>query len=113
MLVYMGNMMKTAYRMYRRKHTGVYCCKNNQTHEQQSLGTSDSGQAKRLLDAMTQGQQSSALNLQLGKAYITPANPKMATRTWQEAVDEMSPRGQAVSQARQQRRLLIGHALSA
>jgi hypothetical protein len=100
MLVYMNKTMKTAYRMYRRKRTGVYYCENNQTREQQSLGTPDKAQAKRLLDAMNQGQQSSALNLQLGKAFITHADPKMATRTWQEAIDEMSLRGQAVSQAR-------------
>jgi hypothetical protein len=96
----MTKTMKTAYRMYRRKRTGVYYVENNQTREQQSLGTPDKGQAKRLLDAMNQGQQSSALNLQLGKTYITHADPKMATRTWQEAIDEMSLRGQAVSQAR-------------
>ena len=92
--------MKAAYRMYRRKRTGVYYCENNQTREQQSLGTSDRGQAKRLLDAKNQGQQSSALNLQLGKTFITHADPKMATRTWQEAIDEMSSHGQAVSQVR-------------
>jgi hypothetical protein len=49
---------------------------------------------------MNSGQQSSALNLQLGNAFITHADPKMATCTWQEAIDEMSLRGQAVSQAR-------------
>jgi hypothetical protein len=38
--------------------------------------------------------------MQLGKAYITHADPKMAMRTWQEAIDEMSSHGQELSQAR-------------
>jgi hypothetical protein len=92
--------MKSAYCLYRRKRTGVFYVENNQTREQKSLGTSDKGEAKKLLDAMNSGQQSSSLNLQLGKAFITHADSKMAIRTWQEAIDEMSLRGQAVSQAR-------------
>jgi integrase len=100
MLGYMNKTMKTAYRMYRRKSTGVYYAENNQTRVQQSLGTSDKGQAKRLLDAMNQGQQTSALNLQLGKAFITNADPKMGTRTWQEAMDELTSHGIQSSQSR-------------
>lgn len=33
--------------MYCRKRTGVYSCENNQTREQQSLGTADKVQANR------------------------------------------------------------------
>ncbi len=96
----MKKTMKTACRMYRRKRTGVYYLQSNRTREQQSLGTSDKGQAQKILNVKNQEQQAPALNLQLGKAYITHADPKMGTRTWQEAINEMSLRGQAVSQAR-------------
>jgi integrase len=96
----MKKNMKSAYRMYRRKRTGVFYIQNNQTREQQSLGTKDEAEAQRLLDVKNQVQQTPALNLQLGRAYITHADPKMATRTWQEAMDEMSLHGQQASQTR-------------
>jgi len=99
----MSKIMQKAYRMYRRERTGVYYLQNNQTREQQSLRTTDKAEAQRLLDAKNQAQQGLALNLQLGKTYITHADPKLATRTWQEAIDEMSSNGQAVSQARYSR----------
>jgi integrase len=105
MLVYMTQIMKTAYRMYRRKRTGVYYIQNNRTREQQSLATTDRGEAKRILDAKNQEQQTPALNLQLGKAFITNADPKMGTRTWQEAMDELSSHGKQVSQSRSARAL--------
>ena len=96
----MSKIMQKAYRMYRRKRTGVFYLQNNRTREQESLRTADKIEAQRLLDAKNQAQQGLALNLQLGKTYITHADPKLATRTWQEAIDEMSSHGQAVSQAR-------------
>ena len=97
--------MKKAYRMYKRKRTGVFYIENNSTREQRSLGTTDKEQAKRLFDAENQAQQAPALNLQLGKVYITNADPKMATRTWQEAIDELCSHGKEVSQARYAREL--------
>ena len=96
----MTKAMKTAYRLYRRNRTGVYYLQNNRTREQQSLGTTDKGQAKRILDAKNQEQQTPALNLQLGKTYITHADPKMGTRTWQVAMDELSSHGKQSSQSR-------------
>jgi hypothetical protein len=58
--------LKTTYRMYRRRRTGVYYIENNSTDEQQSLRTTNRAEAKKLLDAKNQTHQSAALNLQLG-----------------------------------------------
>jgi integrase len=96
----MNRIMKAAYRMYRRKRSRAFYAQNNQTREQQSLHTKDETQAQKLLDAMNQGQQAASLNLELGKAFITHADPKMATRTWQEAMDELSSHGKPSSQSR-------------
>jgi integrase len=93
------NTMKNAYRLFQRKNRGgYYYIQNNQTGEQRSLGTTDKGEAKRLFSAENQANSSPAdLNLQLGRVYIRNASPKMATRTWQEAMDEMSSHGKKES----------------
>jgi hypothetical protein len=33
------------------------------------------------------------MNLQMGRVYMTNADPKTATRTWQEAMDELCSHG--------------------
>jgi len=96
----MTTKMNTAYSMFKRKNRTNYYIENKATGEQQSLGTSDPMEAQRLLDAKNQGRQTPSLNMQLGKTFIMHADPKMATRTWQEAIDEMSSHGQEVSQTR-------------
>lgn len=89
--------------MYRRKRSGIYYIENTRTRLQQSLGTNEKSQAQRLLDAKNQEQQTPALNLQLGKAFITNADPKMGTRIWQEAMDELISHGKPSSQSRSAR----------
>jgi hypothetical protein len=64
------------------------------------LGTSDKQEAQKILDAANQARQGAALNLQLGKVYIAHADPQMATRTWLEAMLELSSHGKEVSQKR-------------
>ena len=95
--------MKKAYRMYKRGN--VYYIQNNQTREQRSLGTTDKETAQKLLDTENQARQAPALNLQLGKVYMTNADPKMATRSWQEAMNELGSHGKESTQKRCQREL--------
>ena len=97
--------MKKAYRMFKRKNRPNYYIQNNSTREQRCLGTSDKQEAQRILDVENQAQQTPALNLQLGKVYIAHADPKMATRTWQEAMNELSSHGIETSQKRYAREL--------
>jgi hypothetical protein len=101
----MKSNMKKAYRMFKRRNRPNYYIQNNSTREQRCLGTSDINEAQRLLDAANQARQAPALNMQLGKAYISHADPKMATRTWQEAMIELSSHGKEVSQKRCKREL--------
>lgn len=85
--------MKNAYRLFKRSNRPNYFIQDNRTGVQTSLGTADKDEAKRLLDAKNHAHQSTALNLELGKTFIAHANPEMATRTWQVAMDEMELRG--------------------
>src|SRR5688500_15015637 len=78
---------------------------NNQTKEMRSLGTTDRAEAQRLLDVENQARETSSLNLQLGVVYLRNADPNMATRTWQEAMNELSSHGKETSQKRCKREM--------
>lgn len=101
----MTKIMKPTYRLYQRAKTGVYYIEHNQTREQRSLQTTDKAFAKKLLAAENQAKESAAMNLELGKVYISHADPKMATRTWQEAIDAICKHGKDVTQKRYSREM--------
>jgi hypothetical protein len=92
--------MKKAYRLFKRTDRGgVYYIQENGKNNPKSLKTTDEAEAHRLLDAKNGAvSQTAALNLQIGKAYITNANPEMAKRIWQTAMDELSTHGKETSQ---------------
>jgi integrase len=79
--------MKLAFRLYRRG--GVYYCQHNQTGRQESLRTSDAGQAARLLHARNEASRMAGLNLAIARAYMVAADPRMPERTWKEVIDFM------------------------
>src|SRR4051812_9061661 len=95
--------MKKAYRMFRRGQ--FYYIQKNGSNYQRSLGTTDRKEAKELLEAENKASQSARLNLDVGLAYLRHANPKLATRVWQEAMDELSSHGKEVSQQRCKREM--------
>ena len=64
--------MKLAFRLYRRG--GVYYCQHNQTGRQESLRTSDAGQAARLLHARNEASRMAGLNLAIARAYMVAAD---------------------------------------
>ena len=79
--------MKLAFRLYRRG--GVYYCQHNQTGRQESLRTSDAGEAARLLHARNEASRMAGLNLAIARAYMVAADPRMPERTWKEVIDFM------------------------
>jgi len=99
----MRKNMKNAYRMFKRRNRPYYYIQNNRTGEQRSLGTADTKQAKKILDAEHDSRDNAALNYELGAAYLNHAAPEMATRTWQVAMDELCSHGGDVSRARYER----------
>ena len=66
--------------------SGVYYAHNNETGQQESLRTSDKGEARRLLSAKNESACMGNLNLQIARAYMVAVDPEMPKRTWREVI---------------------------
>ena len=91
--------MQLKYRLFRRRN-GVFYWQANDSKKQGTLRTSDRREAERLLNAMNESHREPTLNLNLARAYLVAHDPKMATRTWQEVMDEMATHGIPSTQER-------------
>ena len=80
--------MKQLYGLIRRPW-GVFYLKNKTTGGQTSLKTSDRIEAQRLLQARNDAESQPHFNLALARVYINGADPKLATRTWQEVMEHI------------------------
>jgi len=80
--------MKSCYWLFRRRN-GVFYYEDTLTGKQESLGTRDRKEAKRLIHAHTEAQQQPRLNLQIARAYLMASDPAIGTRTWQHVMDEI------------------------
>jgi integrase len=81
----------------------VFYWEDVQTKKQGSLKTRDARQAAQLLNAKNAAQEQPTLNLALAKVYATAHDPNMATRTWQQVMDELATHGKESSQQRTRR----------
>jgi integrase len=90
------------YRLYRR-HNGVFYWQDNGSKKQGTLRTTEKREAERLLNAMNESHRQPTINLNLARAYLAAHDPKMAQRTWQAVMDEMSTHGIPSTQARSAR----------
>jgi len=68
---------------------GVFYLKNKTTGEQTSLKTRDKAEAQRLLQARNDSEHQPHFNLALARVYLNGADPKLATRTWQEVMENI------------------------
>lgn len=68
---------------------GVYYLKNKTTGDQTSLKTRDRHEAEHLLQAHNESESQPHFNLALARVYINGADPKLATRTWQEVMEHI------------------------
>src|SRR5262249_33009047 len=84
-LATMREAMKQQFGLIKRPW-GVYYLKNKTTGEQTSLKTHDKNEAQRLLQAHNDAEAQPHFNLALARVYINGADPKLGTRTWQEAM---------------------------
>jgi integrase len=95
--------MKIKYRSFRRK-SGVYYLESTDGTEQRSLHTRDEAEAKQLVDAENKAHGShKSLALELGRVYLRHADPKLVSRTWAEAIAELSSHGKQSSRDRSKR----------
>src|ERR1035437_99094 len=83
--------MKLKYRMYRSSKSGYYYWQDNDTGKQRTLCTSDNQEAQRLLNAKNESwsMPATAINLQIARAYLNAADPKLVSRTWQEVMEAL------------------------
>jgi integrase len=84
----MSEAMKQAFGLVRRPW-GVFYLKNKTTGEQKSLKTSDKFEAQRILQAHNESESQPHFNLSLARVYLNGADPKLATRTWQEVMENI------------------------
>ncbi len=90
-LVTMSEAMKQQFGLIQRPW-GVYYLKNKTTGEQTSLKTRDRAEAERLLQAYNETKSQPHFNLALARVYMNGADPKLATRTWQEVMEHIFER---------------------
>jgi len=98
-LLNMEKNVQLKYRIYRR-HNGVFYWQENNSKKQGTLRTTDRREAERLLNAMNESHRQPTINLNLARAYLAAHDPKMAGRTWQAVMDEMSTHGIPSTQLR-------------
>ena len=87
----MSEIMKQAFGLVRRPW-GVFYLKHKTTGHQTSLKTSDKHEAQRILQAHNESEIQPHFNLSLARVYMNGADPKLATRTWQDVMNDIVAR---------------------
>jgi hypothetical protein len=89
--------VKNKYRMFRSGKSGYFYWQDNDTGKQGTFGTFDKGEAKRLLNAKNESccTPATAINLQIARAYLNAADPKLVKRgsnqqRWERAIEDRS-----------------------
>ena len=80
--------MKQTFGLVRRPW-GVFYLKNKISGVQISLKTSDKHEAQRILQAHNESKSQPHFNISLARVYLNGADPKLATRTWQEVMEHI------------------------
>ena len=81
-------VMNQRFILFRR--SGVFYCEDTTTKKQSSLRMKDQAEARTLLNAKNEACRQPVLNLQIARAYLSAADPSVATRTWQVPMEEMT-----------------------
>lgn len=86
----MTTIMKTRFRLMRRGLRGdIYYCVDTQTGQRVSLHTANEEDARQLVEAKNQAVRQSGMNLQIAQVYLQHGDPAMASRTWQNVMDQI------------------------
>ena len=80
--------MKKRYRLFRRRGR-IYYCFDNHTQRYTSLHTTDREAARQIVEAKNLALVQPALSREIGKAYLATSDPKIRTRTWQDALNAL------------------------
>ena len=83
--------MKAKFRMFRSSKSDYWYWQDSETGKQGTLRTRVKGDAQRILGAKNEAVRTpaSAINLQIARAYLDAADPKLVTRTWQMVMEQI------------------------
>jgi len=90
--------MKHRFRMFQR--SGVFYCEDTTTGKQTSLRTRAKADAVRLLHVKNEAVHQPAMNLQIAQVYLQHGDPALATRTWQQVMEQIASTKQGSTQTR-------------
>ena len=90
--------MKQRFYLYRRGDR--YYLQDSRTGKQQSLETKDRNEAHRLLEIKRQSATHAAFNQIILKTCLATQDPLLATRTWQNVMDQIQTHGKESSKNR-------------
>lgn len=91
--------MTNRYRLFRRSNS-VYYLHDSRSGKQFSLKTINLAEAEELLHARNSAERQPMLNLEIGRAYLVGADPRMAERTWSDVMKEYATHGRPSTQER-------------
>lgn len=80
--------MKQRYRVFLRPW-GVYYCEDLTTGKQDTLKTRNKDEAFRIVAARNENEAAPAFSLHLARVYWKAGDPAVASRTWQNVMDEI------------------------
>lgn len=83
--------MKERYRKFKRAW-GTWYAFDNLTGNSVTLKTRDKVEAIKKVNAMNETERAPSISLGLAKVYLNAADPKLATRTWQEVMEHVVAR---------------------
>lgn len=83
--------MTQRYRKFLRSW-GVWFVFDTVTGNSKSLKTRDKAEALQKVNAMNETERQPGISLGLAKVYLNAADPKLATRTWQQVMDDIIER---------------------
>jgi integrase len=81
--------MKERYRKFRRAW-GTWYAFDNVTGNSVTLKTRDKAEAIKKVNAMNETEREPSISLGLARVYLNATDPKLATRTWQEVMENLA-----------------------
>lgn len=82
--------MRNRYRMVLvGSRGGTFYCEDTENGVRKSLFTKDQKEAERLVHAKNEADRQPALNRRMGMAYLASADPQLATRIWQQVMEDI------------------------
>lgn len=92
--------MKNRFILFQR--AGIFYCEDTSSGKQTSLRTRDKADALRLLNVKNEAAHQPAMNLQIAQVYLQHGDPALATRTWQQVMEQIVTTKTGSTQARWQ-----------